>query len=249
MHISMHCRLRRIQHFCALLVLGRALPHVQAEGSSSSARGRSNFGVAAALAACALGLSLTAQPQSKPAPIAKPPAKTAQPNDAQLYRNPSFGFRFQIPYGWVNRTPDMLEGNVAGKSELLLAVYEHPPEATAETINSAVLIASVSASSLPGLKKAEDYLGPLTEFATSKGFQAEGEPYTLEVESRQLVRADFIKPLGIQTTNDKLTMHQCTLLMFAKGQIVTFTFIAGSDDELDDLMDGLHFTSAKSPAH
>ena len=36
-------------------------------------------------------------------------------------------------------------------------------------------------------------------------------------------------------------MRQCTLVLLAKGQIVSFTFIAGSEDELDDLMDGLHF--------
>ena len=58
----------------------------------------------------------------------------------------------------------------------------------------------------------------------------------MEVESRQLLRIDFIKPLG-----DKLTMRQCTLILVAKGQIVSFTFIAGSEEELDELMDGLHF--------
>ena len=106
------------------------------------------------------------------------------------------------------------------------------------------MIASESAASYPGLKKAEDYLGPLTELATAKGFKAEGEPYALEVESRQLLRADFVKP-----RSDKLTMRQCTLVLLAKGQIVSFTFIAGSEDELDDLMDGLHFGAAKSSAH
>ncbi len=58
------------------------------------------------------------------------------------------------------------------------------------------------------------------------------------------VRADFIKP-----TDDKLTMRQCTLVLLAKSQIVSFTFIAGSEDELDDLMDGLHFSAAKPSAH
>ena len=143
----------------------------------------------------------------------------------------------------------MQEGNDPGKAELLLAVFERPPEATGDTVNSAVVIASESAASYPGLKKAEDYLGPLTELATAKGFKADGEPYALEVESRQLVRADFIKPLSIKTSDDKLTMRQCTLVLLAKGHIVSFTFIAGSEDELDDLMDGLHFGVAKSSAH
>jgi hypothetical protein len=172
--------------------------------------------------------------------------------DAQLYRNPTFAFRFQIPYGWVDRTKEMQEGNEAGKAEVLLAIFERPPQATGDTINSAVVIASESVASYPGLKKAEDYLGPLTELATSKGFKAEGEPYALEVESRHLLRADFVKPLSGKTIDgkmidNKLTMRQCTLVLLSKGQIVSFTFIAGTEDELDDLMDGLHFGAAKSP--
>jgi hypothetical protein len=205
------------------------------------------------IAALVLCLTLTGQAQRKTAPAATPTAKSAAHNeDPQLYRNPTFAFRFQIPYGWVDRTKEMLEGNEAGKAEVLLAVFERPPQATGDTINSAVVIASESAASYPGLKKAEDYLGPLTELTTSKGFKAEGEPYALEVESRQLLRADFTKPLSgktssVETSNDKLTMRQCTLVLLAKGQVVSFTFIAGSEDELDDLMDGLHFGPAKSP--
>jgi len=203
------------------------------------------------IAVIALALTLTAQTQRKTTPA--PPAKSAAHNeDAQLYRNSTFGFRFQIPYGWVDRTKDMQEGNEASKAEVLLAIFERPPQATGDSINSAVVIASESVASYPGLKRAEDYLGPLTELATSKGFKAEGEPYALEVESRQLLRADFTKPLSektsnVETSDDKLTMRQCTLVMLAKGQILSFTFIAGSEGELDTLMDGLHFAAAKSP--
>jgi hypothetical protein len=212
------------------------------------------------IAVIALALTLTAQTQRKTTPT--PPAKSAAHNamhneDPQLYRNPTFAFRFQIPYGWVDRTKDMQEGNEADKAEVLLAIFERPPQATGDTINSAVVIASESTASYPGLKKAEDYLGPLTELATSKGFKAEGEPSTLEVESRQLLRADFTKRLSVktingetsnvETSNDKLTMRQCTLVLLAKGHIVSFTFIAGTEDELDDLMNGLHFGAAKSP--
>ncbi len=193
-----------------------------------------------------LALTLNAQTQSKPAPGVKQAAKpAATPNqDAQLYRNSIFGFRYQIPYSWVDRTKEMQEGNEADKAEVLLAVFERPPEATGDTINSAVVFAAESAASYPGLKRAEDYVGPLTELATAKGFKADGEPYALEVESRHLLRADFIKPIS-----DKLAMRQCTLVLIAKGQIVSFTFIAGSEDEIDDLMDALHFGIAKSSAH
>ena len=44
-------------------------------------------------------------------------------------------------------------------------------------------------------------------------------------------------------------MHQSTLVLLTKGQILSFTFIAASDDELDELMDGLHFDAAKSSPH
>ncbi len=232
-------------------VWGRAPSPVQGERSSPPARAHHDFGLAtAAIAVFVLCLILPAHAQSKPAPAAKPAAKPSASNDdTQLYRNPTFSFRYQIPYGWVDRTKEMQQGNESGKAEVLLAVFARPPEATADTINSAVVIASENAASYPGLRRAEDYLGPLTELATAKGFKAEGEPYALEVESRQLLRADFTKPLEVKTTNDKLTMHQCTLVMLAKGQIVSFTFIAGSEEELDDLMDGLHFTAAKSSAH
>ena len=205
------------------------------------------------IASAIAGLCLMAEAQTKSAPPAKPSAKSGKlpatdAEDAQIYRNPSIGFRYQISYGWVDRTKEMRAGNDGDKAEVLLAVFERPPEATGDSINSAVVIASESAAAYPGLKRAEDYLGPLTELATSKGFTAEGEPYSLEVESRQLLRADFTKPLKPEASGERLTMHQCTLVLVAKGRIVSFTFIAGSEDELDDLMDGLHFTPAKSPA-
>jgi len=201
-----------------------------------------------AIVVVTLGLSFSAWTQSK-APLAAKPAQ-----DSQVYRNANFAFRYQIPYGWVNRTEAMRgeavhDENAADRAEVLLAVFEHPPEATADTINSAVVIASESVASYPGLKNAEDYLSLLTELATSKGFKPEGAPYAIEVESRHLLRADFIKPLEVKTGGAQLTMRQCTLVLLAKGRIASFTFIAGSEDELDDLMDGLHFGLAKPSAH
>ena len=201
-----------------------------------------------------LGLSLTAESQTQHMPTTASTAKPAE--DAMLYRNTTFAFRYQIPCGWVDRTKDMREqeaadkpdtkekANTVGQGEVLLAVFERPPEAAGETINSAVAIAAEDAAAYPGLKKAEDYLGPLTELTTSKGFKAEGDPSLIEIDARRLVRADFTKPL-----NDKLTMRQATLVLLTHGQIVSFTFIAGSEDELDNLIDNLHFGFAKPPAH
>src|SRR5260370_25473373 len=118
-------------------------------------------------AVIALSLTPAAQPQRKTTPT--PPAKPATRNeDPQLYRNPAFGFRFQIPYGWVDRTQQMQEGNEAGKAEVLLAIFERPPQAIGDTVNSSVVIAAVSTASYPGLNAAEDYLGWLTELATEE---------------------------------------------------------------------------------
>lgn len=204
------------------------------------------------------------QTQHKPA---APASKSAQDEAAQLYRNTTFAFRYHIPYGWVDRTKEMREQEgteepdapgkdpkdtkekppkqkAAAQGEVLLAIFERPPEAIGDTINSAVVIASESDAVYPGLKKAEDYIGPLTELATAKGFKAEGDPSIAEINARQLIRADFTKPL-----TDKLTMRQSTLILLTKGQIVSFTFIAGSEDEIDDLIDGLHFGAAKPAAH
>jgi hypothetical protein len=218
---------------------------------------------------CLSGLcsSLGAQTHRKSVPdTAQHPAM--QSEDAQLYRNATYGFRFRIPYGWVDRTGEMnrqddrTDANVdvsppppssappakqtpdkpapGGKAEVLLGVFERPPEASADAINSGVVIAAESAESYPGLKTAEDYVGPLTEVATANGFKSAGDPVALEVESRRLVRADFIK-----TINDNLTMRQCTLILLTKRRIVSFTFIAESEEALDDIMDGLHFGATK----
>ena len=188
-----------------------------------------------------LVLLLLAAPASAQRTGTLPASKPVE--DSQLYRNAVFGFRYRIPYGWVERTKEMQEGNDAAKGEVLLAIFERPPQAAGETVNSAVVIAAENTSAYPGLKFAEDYVGPLTELTTSKGFKADGDPSIVEIDSRPLVRADFSK-----TLNDKLTMHQSTLVLLAKGQIVSFTFIADSAEEVNDLVDRLDFSASKSKA-
>lgn len=189
------------------------------------------------LVVIAICLSVLAQsPHNPSSPPASTPAENSQP-----YRDSTFGFRYRIPYGWVDRTQEMQEGSDAGKGEVLLAVFERPPQATGDSINAAVVIAAEKAS--PELKKAEDYLAPLTELTTAKGFTADGDPAEVEIDSRRMIRADFSKPL-----NDKLTMHQSTLVWLSKGQIVSFTFIAESVDAADQLIERISFSPAKSRA-
>jgi len=191
----------------------------------------------ALLVVLALSVSPAAQAQKKPTPPVSKPTESAE----TIYRNSALGFRYRIPYGWVERTKEMQEGNDAGNGEVLLAAFERPPQAAGDTINAAVVIAAEKSDGYPGLKNAEDYLGPLTELTTSKGFKADGDPSEVEIDLRRLVRVDFSKAL-----NDKLTMHQSTLVLLTKGQIVSFTFIADSAEGVNDLIDGLGFSSLKS---
>jgi hypothetical protein len=165
--------------------------------------------------------------------------KSAEPatTDEGLCRNAEFGFTYHVRYGWVDRTEAMQPAdNDPAKSRLLLAAFEHPPEVTGEGVNSAVIITVESAASYPGLKTAADYMGPLTELTTAKGFKTAQEPYEFPIGGQTLVRGDFTKDLG------KLTMVQSSLVMLHKGSVVLFTFIGGSEDEVDELVEKLAFS-------
>jgi hypothetical protein len=199
------------------------------------------------LAVALLACSLQAQQAAKPALLqtaAKPdPGATTD----GVYRNPTFGFTYKAPFGWVDRTREMREdsdedSNSAKKSILLLATFERPPEATGDTVNSAVVAAAEEVASYPGLRSAEQYFGPFTELTKAKGLTVVNEPYEFQVGDRHLVRGDFSKALG------NLTMHQSTLVIMEKGYILSFTFIAGSENEADELVEGLSFGRKETPA-
>ena len=158
-----------------------------------------------------------------------------------IYRNQSFGFSYKIPFGWVERSKEMQQDPVdPSKSSVLLAVFERPPEATGNTINSAVVIAIEKLSSFSGLKTAADYFGPVTELATARGFKVVNEPYEFSVGAKPLVRGDFSKERG------SLTMYQSSLVMLEKGYAVSFTFIGGSEHEVEELIEKLSFGAKKS---
>ena len=123
----------------------------------------------------------------------------------------------------------------------MLAVFERPPDAPGETINSAVVIAVENLASYPGLKTPADYFGPITEIAEQQGFKAEAGPYSFAVGAKQLVRGDFSKMRG------KLPMRQSSLVMIEKGNIISFTFIGGSEDEVEDLINSLNFGVRAAP--
>jgi hypothetical protein len=188
--------------------------------------------------------STKAKPMSEPTHLPAPdPGSIAN----GLYHNSFFGFDYKFRFGWVDRTTGVREdssedSNDPKKSILLLAAFEHPPEVTSDTVNSAVVVAAEAVSSYPGLQNAEQYFGPVTELTKSKGFTVVNEPYEFRVGTAQLVRGDFSKPLG------SLTMHQSTLVMIEKGFVVSFTFIAGSEDEMDQLIEGLSLGRKETPA-
>ena len=187
------------------------------------------------LALCCAPFAISQEaPSSSSSKNAKPEQHVKREASAPegVYRNAEFGFTYRTIVGWVDRTKDMQEG--AGSGSVLLAVFERPPDAIGDTVNSAVVIAQESAASYPGLKTAADYVDPLTELVTNKGFKASGDAYEMEVGTKTLVRCDF-------TRDSKPPMWQSTLVFLQKNSIVSFTFLGGSADEVDALIEHLSF--------
>ncbi len=170
-----------------------------------------------------------------------------------VYRNKTLALSCKIPAGWVLRTDEMnapvekkedekeaspqpaAPASSAG-AKVLLAAFSRPPEARAEDVNSSILIAAESAASYPDLKEAAQYFFPLTEVAKAQGFTADEDPYEIAIGTKTLVRADFHKDRGTRV------MHQSTLAMLAHGYAISITVIGGTDDEVEDLIDGLTFS-------
>jgi hypothetical protein len=158
-----------------------------------------------------------------------------------VYRNPWFGFSYKLPYGWVDRTAGMQDDSAdSSKSRLLLAIFERPPEATGDTINSAVVVAAEPLAA--GEKTASDYFESLAALISNQGFQTAQDPQEISIGGSKLVRGDFSKARG------KLTMRQTSLVALVKGYAVSFTFVAGSEDEVNELIEKLSFAASK-PQH
>jgi hypothetical protein len=221
--------------------------------------------VALATAAAALHPQAPAQSStssSSSAKQARKPAASANsgidsgPVANGVYTNKTLAFSCKIPPGWVLRTDELnareeekeekKEGDAAAQSpaapasstgaKVLLAAFSRPPEARAEDVNAAIVIAAESAASYPDLKEAAQYFFPLTEVAKAQGFTADEDPYEIAVGSKTLVRGDFHKDVGTRV------LHQSTLAMLSHGYAISITIIGGTDDEVEDLIDGLTFT-------
>jgi hypothetical protein len=168
------------------------------------------------------------------------------------YRNKALGLSCRIPPGWVQRTDEM-NAPEEGESQppnpgslVLLAVFSRPPAARGEDVNDSIVIAAEPLSSYPGLKEPAQYFEPLSEVAKSQGFVADEEPYEVSIGTKSLVRGDFHKNIGSRV------MRQSTLVFLARDRVISITAIAGTTDELEDLLDGLDFPASSrrtAPAH
>jgi hypothetical protein len=169
----------------------------------------------------------------------------------QTLHCPRFGFTYKVPFGWVNRTEEMNAESQSENSsdtpsspdnspssagsETLLAAFERPPGAPGDTVDSAAVIAAEPTTNYHGIKTAAEYFGAINELADRRGFKAEKDPYIFSIATKQLVRRDFSKPRG------NLTMYQTSLALLDKGYFLSFTFVAGSEDEIEQLVDNLTF--------
>ena len=192
----------------------------------------------------------------KPVPGADSPLDSGALS-AGVYRSAGFGFTCKIPAGWVLRTEEMNarddEGaktdsgqpvTDSGKSgRVLLAAFSRPPEARAEDVNGSILIAVESAADYPGLKEAAQYFEPVIEAAKSQGLETDDEPYEFAVGTKKLVRGDFQKDVGARV------LRQSTLVMLTHGYLVSFTFIGGTEDEVEELIQHLSFGATTTPGH
>lgn len=207
--------------------------------------------------------------QTKPAspvkPAAKAPLETVVLDPGavtnNVYRNKTLGLAYKIPDGWVLRTDDLnappekpaekqdakpsdakdvpAAASSAG-AKVLLAAFSRPPEAKGEEINSSVVIAAESLANYPGLEEAAQYFYPIEEVAKAQGFHLNEDPYAIAIDTATLVRADFHKDVGTRV------MHQSTLALLSHGYAVSITVIAGTEDDVEGLIDALSFSSAKS---
>jgi hypothetical protein len=222
-----------------------------------------------AVATAAAGLHSQTQTQSPSSSsssstkrVKKPAAPTESGFDSGtvangVYTNKTLALSCKIPPGWVLRTDEMntreeekeekKEGDAAAQppstpassagAKVLLAAFSRPPEARAEDVNASIVIAAESAASYPGLKEAAQYFFPLTEVAKAQGFTADEDPYEIAIGTKTLVRGDFRRNVGTRV------MRQSTLAMLSHGYAISITIIGGTDDEVEDLVDGLTFTS------
>ena len=88
---------------------------------------------------------------------------------------------------------------------------------------------------IPDLKTAADYMGPLTELTTGKGFKVVHG--ALRISRRHEAHACAAISSASLGPSPCINHPWCSL----RRALVSFTFIGGSDDELDELIEKLAF--------
>ena len=141
--------------------------------------------------------------------------------------------------GDASNTKNSPQGSTEDRARVLLAVFSRPPDAKGEEVNSSILIAAEPVSGYPGLTEAGQYFGPLSEVARAQGFEMDEEPYEFAVGTKRVVRGDFHKDVGTRV------MRQSTLAFLAHGYAVSITVIGGTEDEVEELVNGVNFSAAK----
>jgi hypothetical protein len=216
------------------------------------------FSLSLFLAAQGAGSSSSLSAKHAKQPAAAKGSTSLEPGSVvmNIYRNKMLGLTCKVPVGWVLRTEEMNtplgaasdaasgSGNTGPAStvaaRVLLAAFSRPPDARGEDVNSSILIAAENQFVYPGLKEAAQYFGPLIEVAKAQGLTPDEDPYEVAVGGKTLVRGDFHKNVGSRV------MHQSTLAMLSHGYAISITLIGGTDDEVEELIDGLSFvTGAK----
>jgi len=197
---------------------------------------------------------------SKSSASKKDPKRAAAESDVDagtvvggVYRNKALALSCKVPAGWVLRTEEMKaqddsdsqsnhspQGTQGGTESanggrVLLAAFSRPPAAKGEEVNSSIVIAAEPVAAYPGLTDAVQYLGPLGEVAKAQGFTADEDPYEIALGTKTVVRSDFHKDVGSRV------MRQSTMVFLARGYAVSITVIGGTEDEVEDLVDGLSF--------
>jgi hypothetical protein len=120
-----------------------------------------------------------------------------------------------------------------------LAAFSRPPDARGEDVNASIVIAAEPVTTYPGLKEAAQYFGPLTDVAKAQGFAVDEEPYEMQIGSKVVVRGDFHKDVGTRV------MRQSTLAFLAQGYAVSITVIGGTEEEVEELIQGVSFGASK----
>ena len=191
-----------------------------------------------ALTAALLTAGLLPGQQTRP----NRPSPGSSVSSNSIYTNSSYAFTCKVPVGWVLRTDEMNAGNDPAKSQVLLAAFERPPEASGGEPASAIVIAMEPRSTYPALKTPEDYFVPLAEVVTAKGFEAVNDPYPFPLGTTKIMRQDFSRE-----QKDRPTIYQSTLVILSRGSILSFTFVATSEDEIDSVIENLSFHQKSAP--